>query len=65
MISKTAECLVNVPPVQFYDSLTNPGRLWNADDQCKLIYGSEATFCKVLFIGFILKIKVTKSSLYH
>lgn len=47
MTSNEAECLINVPPVKYYDSLVNPGRIWSADDQCKLVYGNNATFCKV------------------
>lgn len=47
MTSKVSQCLVNVPPIQYYDSLTSPGRLWSADDQCKLIYGNQASFCRV------------------
>lgn len=47
MTSQASECLINVPPIQYYDSLKNPGRLWSADDQCKLIYGNQASFCQV------------------
>jgi hypothetical protein len=29
------------------DSYTNPGQSWNADDQCKMIYGNSSSFCRV------------------
>ena len=46
-ISTQAMCLVNVPVAEPYDGYLYPGQSWLPDDQCKQIYGSVATFCKV------------------
>ena len=46
-ISTQAMCLINVPVAEPYDGYLYPGQSWLPDDQCKQIYGSVATFCKV------------------
>ena len=30
------------------DSYKNPGHSWTADDQCRLFYGLNASFCHVI-----------------
>ncbi len=44
-------CLTNVPsdlPIETtYVTGVKPGQLWSADDQCKMNFGSQATFCWV------------------
>ena len=47
-VADSALCLVNVPPNQPYDDYRNPGLFWNANDQCKMIYGPTASFCHVI-----------------
>jgi hypothetical protein len=46
--SNQANCLLNAPKKTFLsDSMFNtilPGRLYSADDQCKLIMGPQSTF---------------------
>jgi hypothetical protein len=48
-----AQCLTNVPNkndtlAQSSSKLKFPGQSWTADDQCKMIYGSEASYCRVI-----------------
>ena len=38
------------------ESYTNSGHFWTADDQCKLLYGSNASFCHVILLEFLKKI---------
>lgn len=47
-VSAVASCLVNVPTSTTFENVTNPGQSWTADDQCKQIYGSAASFCRVI-----------------
>jgi len=50
--------LANVPtttPVEVsWVGNTFPGQIWTADDQCKMIYGSGASFCPVLLQYFFI-----------
>ena len=46
-VSTQATCLMNSPTVQPYDIYKYPGQSWIPDDQCKQIYGTGASFCKV------------------
>ncbi len=46
-VSNTAQCLINVPIAKPSDSNSYPGLYWNANDQCKMIYGNSASFCVV------------------
>ena len=44
-------CLKNIPsqiPIELTQTDYHyPGQIWNADDQCKLVYGVNSTFCRV------------------
>jgi len=56
-ISSQAQCLLNKPSQPlWYDAnfdLTNlTGQIWSANDQCKMVYGSNASFCQVIFMLF-------------
>ncbi len=50
-VETTYACLTNVPsdlPIETtYVTGVKPGQLWSADDQCKMNFGSQATFCSV------------------
>lgn len=53
-----AQCLTNVPNkngtlAQSSSKLKFPGQSWTADDQCKMIYGSEASYCRVIIFFLI------------
>jgi hypothetical protein len=61
-VSFKGSCLQNSPEqVPSEVSQTDyhyPGQIWTADDQCKLVYGQNSTFCRVsivfFFFNFIL-----------
>ena len=38
-----AQCLTNVPIANFTDST----QLWNAKDECNLLYGNNSVYCDV------------------
>ena len=44
-LSVAATCLLNTPASTSFENVTKPGQWWTADDQCKMIYGSSASFC--------------------
>ena len=51
-------CLKNVPK-QIPTETTQTeyhysGQIWTADDQCKLVYGMNASFCRVGFFFFFI-----------
>ena len=60
-VSVSAQCLSNFPEtdkLEITDILdisnqTNyhyPGQIWTPDDQCKMIYGINASFCQVYIL---------------
>ncbi len=54
-MSQQASCLANNPGTSNLTVFTNnvlPGQFITADDQCKQIYGSTASFCRVNIIFF-------------
>jgi hypothetical protein len=59
-VSQEAACLLNKPKqieeLETKDALT--GLIWNADDQCKMIYGQNASFCQVLFVRYEIKLVI-------
>lgn len=52
-VNPIGECLLNVPEEEDFENiedmtgLGHPGMIWNPNDQCKMIYGENATFCQV------------------
>jgi hypothetical protein len=50
-VTSFGKCLLNMPVL--IDSALNvttfeyPGQVWSADSQCKMIYGNNASFCRV------------------
>ena len=60
-ISFKGSCLQNlpeqVPPEVTQTDYHYPGQIWTADDQCKLVYGQNSTFCRVGAILFGVKNK--------
>lgn len=61
-VSSIGQCLTNIPaslPNEvIFSEQTNPGQIWTADDQCKMMYGASASFCtvnmfKTIFLNFI------------
>jgi hypothetical protein len=49
-LTQQASCLANIPGSSNSTVFTNnilPGQFITADDQCKQIYGSTASFCHV------------------
>ncbi|RNA12759.1 A disintegrin and metallo ase with thrombospondin motifs 3-like [Brachionus plicatilis] len=51
-VSSTASCLTNIPtsfPAELsLVSLTYPGLIWTANDQCKMQYGPQSSSCPLL-----------------
>ncbi len=39
------------------DSYKNPGHSWTADDQCRVYYGVNASFCHVIKYRILFKFK--------
>ena len=53
-LSSQAGCLANLPttlePENTWADAYDPGQLWSPDDQCKMMYGQNASFCQVQFV---------------
>ncbi len=41
-------CLSNVP-VKNSNEMIDAGKIWSVDDQCKQVYGLNASFCRVIY----------------
>ena len=48
-VSSQASCLIKKQSTVTYSIDNFAGQSFTADDQCKMIYGSEATFCHVYY----------------
>ncbi len=50
-IKQSASCLANVPTTfpneTEFTQYADAGQIWSPDDQCKMIYGQNASFCRV------------------
>ena len=59
-LSTQGMCLINSTGNSFSqeaDSYKNPGHSWSADDQCRLYYGLNASFCHVIKHRILFKYK--------
>ena len=52
-VNSYGQCLTNVPTSvvveSTYSNLNLTGTLWSPDDQCRMIYGVNGSFCHVNF----------------
>jgi hypothetical protein len=53
--SSNGQCLTNIPtdlPIETaFVNLNLTGTFWSPDDQCRMIYGANASFCHVRYIS--------------
>ena len=54
-LNSTYQCLSNSPTnmpneTVWAERIETPGIIWTADDQCKMLYGNQSSFCSVCLI---------------
>jgi hypothetical protein len=54
-LNSVSECLSNSPTnmpneTVWAERIATPGLIWSADDQCKMLYGNQSSFCSVCLI---------------
>jgi hypothetical protein len=56
-VSLDGQCLLNVPSSQpieatYVETSKGAGSIWSPDDQCKMAFGKNASFCHVCDFDF-------------